>query len=555
MAKYAIGVDYGTLSGRALLIDVKTGEEKATAVLDYPHAVMDEYLPSGKKLGSDWALQHPQDYIDVLTTTIPSVINDSGVNPKDIIGIGIDFTACTVMPTKADGTPLCFLDKYKDEPHAYVKLWKHHAAQAQATKLNKIAEAMNQDWLAYYGGKVSSEWAIPKLWQILDEAPEVYNDADRFIEAADWITWQLCGKEIRNSCCAGYKGMWNKTTGFPSKEFFKALDPRMENVIDEKFSRNISPLGSKAGEVTKKFAELTGLAEGTAVAVPIIDAHVFVPAVGITKPGAMLAIMGTSTCHMLLSENEIKVPGMCGVVADGILPGLYAYEAGQCCVGDHFQWFIDNCLPKSYYDDAQAKGMNIHKYLREKCKNKKPGESGLVALDWWNGNRSVLVDVDLSGMIVGMTLQTKAEDIYRALIEATAYGTRVIIEAFKDKGVDVNAFYAAGGISQKDEMTMQIYADVINMPIKIADCDQGGALGSAIYGACAAGTEKGGYDSLYVAADALGKVKDKVYYPIPENVETYNKLYSEYKILHDYFGRGQNDVMKRLKKIKTDCGD
>ena len=550
MAKYAIGVDYGTLSGRALLVDVKTGEELATAVLDYPHGVMDEKLPSGKKLGKDWALQHPQDYIDVLTYTIPKVIKDSGVDAADIIGIGVDFTSCTILPAKKDGTPLCFMEKYADEPHAYVKLWKHHAAQAHATKLNEVADKMGEEWLQLYGGKVSSEWAIPKVWQVLDEAPEIYDEADRFIEAADWITWQMCGKEIRNSCCAGYKGMWNKNKGYPSKEFFKALDPRLENVIDEKFSRDILPLGTKAGEVTAEFAALTGLKEGTAVAVPIIDAHVFVPAVGITKPGEMLAIMGTSTCHMLLGEEEMKVPGICGVVADGILPGLYAYEAGQCCVGDHFQWFIDNCLPKSYYDDAQAQGMNIHKYLRSKCEQKKPGESGLVALDWWNGNRSVLVDVDLTGMILGMTLQTKPEDIYRALIEATAYGTRVIVEAFKENGVDVNTFYAAGGISQKDPMTMQIYADVINMPVKIADCEQGGALGSAIYGACAAGAEKGGYDSLYEGAAKLGKVKDKVYYPNPENVAIYDKLYAEYKILHDYFGRGANDVMKRLKAMK-----
>lgn len=550
MAKYAIGVDFGTLSGRALLINVKTGEELAAAVYDYPHSVMDSSLPSGKKLGSDWALQHPQDYLDVFTSTIPAVIKESKVNPEDIIGVGVDFTSCTVMPVKKDGTPLCFIDEFKDEPHAYAKLWKHHAAQPYATKINKTAAERNEEWLGLYGGKISYEWAIPKLWQVLDEAPEIYDAADRFIEAADWVTWQMCGREIRNSCCAGYKGMWNKNKGFPTNEFFKALDPRLENVIDEKFSRDILPLGTKAGEITAEFAAQTGLKEGTAVAVPIIDAHVFVPAVGITHSGAMLAIMGTSTCHMLLSENEIKVPGISGVVADGILPGLYAYEAGQCCVGDHFSWFIDNCLPKSYYDDAQAKGMNIHKYLREKCESKKPGESGLVALDWWNGNRSVLVDADLTGMILGMTLQTKPEDIYRALIEATAYGTRIIIEAFKESGVDVNSFYAAGGISQKDPMTMQIYADVINMPIKIADCEQGGALGSAIYGSCAAGAANGGYDSLYEAADALGKVKDKVYYPNPDNVEIYNKLFAEYKVLHDYFGRGENNVMKRLKALK-----
>ncbi len=551
MAKYAIGVDYGTLSGRALLVNVQTGEELASSVYDYPHSVMDETLPSGKKLGHDWALQHPQDYLDVLAKTIPAVIAESKVSPDDIIGVGIDFTACTVLPVLADGTPLCFLDEYKDEPHAYVKLWKHHAAQKYATKLNEIAEERNEPWLNNYGGKISSEWAIPKIWQILDEAEDIYNKMDKFIEAADWLAWQMTGVETRNSCCAGYKALWNKNTGYPSNDFFKALDPRLENVIDEKFSRDITPLGSPAGKLTEEMAKLTGLKAGTAVAIPIIDAHVFVPAVGISKPGQMLAIMGTSTCHMMMSEEEKQVQGICGVVSDGIMPGLYAYEAGQSCVGDHFQWFIENCLPKKYYDDAEKAGMNIHKYLRSKAEVQKPGEHGLVALDWWNGNRSVLVDVDLTGMILGMNLQTKPEDIYRALIEATAYGTRMIIETFREYGVPVDEFYAAGGISQKDPMTMQIYADIINMPIKIAGSDQGGALGSAIFGSVAAGKDAGGYDSVFTAAEAMGKIKDTVYYPIEENVKLYDKLFAEYKILHDYFGRGANDVMKRLKEIKA----
>lgn len=550
MSKYSIGVDYGTLSGRALIVNVETGEELASSVYEYPHSVMSETLPCGKKLGFDWALQHPQDYLDVLYNTIPDVLRQSGVNAEDVVGIGLDFTACTILPAKKDGTPLCFLPEYKSEPHAYVKLWKHHAAQAQANKLNEIAEARNEAWLKNYGGKISSEWAIPKIWQVLDEAPEIYDAADTFIEAADWVVWQLCGKENRNSCCAGYKEMWNKKTGYPSNDFFKALDPRLENVVDEKLSRNISPMGSKAGGLTAKMAEKLGLKEGTAIAQAIIDAHVFVPAVGIAEAGKMLAIMGTSTCHMLLGNEEKQVKGICGVVEDGILPGFFGYEAGQSCVGDHFAWFIDNCLPASYYEEAKAKGMNIHKFLREKAEKYKPGESGLVALDWWNGNRSCLVDVDLTGMILGMTLLTKPEEIYRALIEATAYGTRMIIETFREYGVEVNEFYAAGGIAKKDPMTMQIYADVIGLPVKIAGSDQGGALGSAIFGAVAAGKANGGYDDVFEAASKLGKVMDIVYLPKKENAEIYDKLFAEYKILHDYFGKGANDVMKRLKEIK-----
>jgi len=550
MAKYTIGVDYGTLSGRAVLVNVAGGEEVASAVYDYPHGVMDRQLPTGKRLGHDWALQHPQDYLDVLAHTIPAVLRESGVNPEDVIGIGTDFTACTVLPVMADGTPLCFMEAYRDEPHAYVKLWKHHAAQDKANALNEIARQRGESWLGNYGGKISSEWAIPKLWQILDEAPHLYEKMARFIEAADWIIWQLCGRETRNSCTAGYKEIYNKRAGYPSTEFFKALDPRLEHVVEEKLGIEILPLGAKAGEITAEAARLTGLKEGTAVCVGNVDAHVCVPAVRIDGPGKMLAIMGTSTCHMVMGEKEIQVPGICGVVEDGILPGFFGYEAGQSCVGDHFAWFIDNCLPASYYQAAQAQGKNIHVYLREKAQVQRPGESGLLALDWWNGNRSVLVDVDLTGMMLGMTLQTKPEEMYRALIEATAYGTRKIIETFRENGVEVSEFYASGGISQKDPMTMQIYADVIGLPVRIAGSAQGPALGSAIFGAVAAGSAQGGYDNIFEATRNMGKLKDQVYMPISENQEVYDRLYAEYNILHDYFGRGANDVMKRLKELK-----
>jgi L-ribulokinase len=552
--KYTVGVDYGSLSGRAVLVEVETGREVATSILNYPHAVMDEYLPDSQvKLPPDWALQHPQDYLDVLSRTIPDVLKQAGVSADDVIGVGIDFTACTVLPTLSDGTPLCFLDEYKQSPHAYVKLWKHHAAQDEANKLNKIAAERGEEFLARYGGKISSEWLVPKIWQILDEAPDVYEKMDRFIEAADWIIWQLTGVETRNSCTAGYKAIWHKQKGYPSDDFFGALDSRLSHVVDEKLSRTITPLGEKAGEITEKAAKLTGLKVGTAVAVGNVDAHVSLPAVGVTEPGKMLMIIGTSTCDVLLGEKECIVPGMCGVVEDGIIAGYLGYEAGQSCVGDHFDWFVKTCVPADYQKDAEENSINIHKYLREKAQKLKPGQSGLVALDWWNGNRSVLVDVDLTGMILGMTLLTKPEEIYRALIEATAYGKRMIIETFKENGVPIHELYAAGGIAEKDAMMMQIYADVTNMEIRISASSQTPALGSAMFGAVAAGKEKGGYDSIVDAAKVMGKVKDIVYKPIAENVAVYDKLYAEYKTLHDYFGRGENDVMKRLKKIKADA--
>lgn len=552
MHKYTIGVDFGTLSGRAVIVDTTTGEEVAVAVHEYSHAVMDQKLPDGTPLGVDWALQHPQDYLDVFRITIPQVIKMAMVSPEQVAGVGIDFTACTVLPVKADGTPLCFLDEYRSRPNAWVKLWKHHAAQDEANRLNIIAEERGEKFLRRYGGKISSEWMIPKIWQTVNEDPEVYDAADRFIEAADWVVWQLTGRETRNTCTAGYKAIWHKHDGYPSNDFFSALHPKMERLVDEKLSRTLLPVGTKAGTITPQAARLTGLKEGTAVAVANVDAHVSIPAVGITTPGKMLAIIGTSTCHMLLGDVEKEVPGMCGVVEDGIIAGFYGYEAGQSCVGDHFQWFVENCTPAEYRDEAEEAGVDLHTLLTEKAARLTPGESGLVALDWWNGNRSVLVDVDLTGMIAGMSLVTKPEEIYRALIEATAYGTRMIIETFEENGVPVNEFYAAGGIAEKNPFVMQIYADVINREIKISGSPQAPALGSALFGALAAGKDAGGFDTVQEAAAVMAKVKDYTYKPVKENVEIYDRLFAEYRVLHDYFGRGANDVMKRLKAIRKE---
>lgn len=550
--KYSIGVDYGTQSGRAVLVEVETGNMIAQSVKMYTHGVIDEYLPDGTKLKPDWALEHPADYLEVLEVTIPDILKQSGAAKEDVIGIAIDFTACTMLPIDKEGIPLCFHEDLKSNPHAWLKLWKHHAAQAQANRLNQIAKERKEEFLSRYGGKISSEWMFPKIMQILEEAPEIYEQTDRFMEATDWVTMMLCGVEKRNSCTAGYKALWHKQKGYPSKEFFKALDPRLENVVEEKLSTNIYPLGQKAGKLTKEMADKIGLCPGMAVGIANVDAHVAVPAVGITEAGKMLMIIGTSTCDILLGTEEKIVPGMCGVVEDGVLPGFYGYEAGQSCCGDHFEWLVEQCIPNYIYKEAEQAGMGIHQYLTEQASKLKVGESGLLALDWWNGNRSVLVDVDLTGMILGMTLQTKPHELYRALIEATAYGKNMIIETFEEAGVPIHELYACGGISWKNKMMMQIYADVTNKPIKISASDQTPALGAAMFGAVAAGKENGGYDTIFDAAKVMGKVKDEVYMPIPEHVETYKKLYNEYKILHDYFGRGENDVMKRLKQIKAE---
>jgi L-ribulokinase len=554
LKKYTIGVDFGTESGRSVLVDVSDGSMVASAVYSYSNSVIDERLPeSGVPLEPDWALQDPQDYIRTFQNTIPAVLKQSGVDPADVIGIGVDFTACTMLPVKADGTPLCMLPEFRQKPHAWVKLWKHHAAQPEADKINETARAMGESWLDRYGGKISSEWFFSKTLQIANEAPEIYAAADRLLEATDWVVWQLTGVETRNSCTAGYKGMWSKREGFPSNAYFAALNPLLENVVDEKMSRDIRPIGDKAGGLTAQAAEWTGLKPGTAVAIANVDAHGAVPATTVVEPGRMVMIMGTSTCHMVLGKEEHLVPGICGYVEDGILPGLFGYEAGQSCVGDHFAWFTENCVPAAYEREAQERGISIHQLLEEKAAKLKPGESGLLALDWWNGNRSVLVDVDLTGLLVGATLLTKPEEIYRALIEATAFGTRVIVEAMEKNGVPVTELVACGGLPEKNKLLMQIYADVTGREFKVSASAQTSALGAAMFGAVAAGKAAGGYDTIYAAAPKMARLKDVTYKPNPQAMEVYNKLFAEYLTLHDYFGRGENDIMKRLKHIKAEA--
>ena len=549
----AIGIDFGTESARAVLVDCADGSELGTAVYGYRNGVIDEHLPepdADVRLEPDWALQDPEDYIRTFQETVPSLLAETGADPADVIGIGIDFTACTMLPTLADGTPLCLLDGLRREPHAWVKLWKHHAAQPEADRINAVAAERGERWLARYGGKISSEWFIAKALQILDEAPEVYDRADRLIEAADWVVWQLTGSETRNTCTAGYKAMWSKHDGFPADAYFAALDPRFEHVIDEKMSRTIVPLGARAGGLSERAAAWTGLVPGTAVAVANVDAHVSVPAVTVTEPGTMVAIMGTSICHMLLGEELATVDGMCGVVEDGIVPGLFGFEAGQSAVGDIFAWFVESAVPPEIHELARRNGSSVHEVLETEAAKLQPGESGLLALDWWNGNRSVLVDADLRGLLVGMTLATRAAEIYRALIEATAFGTRVIVDAFESAGVPVTGIVACGGLPDRNKLLMQIFADVTGREFAVAASRQVPALGAAMFGAVAAGAAAGGYDSIVDAAQQMAHLGRERYRPVAARHAVYDELYREYIRLHDLFGRRGDDVMRNLKSIQ-----
>ncbi|MBP0457543.1 ribulokinase [Streptomyces montanisoli] len=538
-----VGVDFGTLSGRALVVSVADGRELGTAVHEYAHGVVDTSLPDGTGLPTGWALQMPQDWRDVLRLAVPKALRDAGVSADQVIAIGTDFTSCTVLPTRRDGTPLCELPSLAGRPHAHPKLWRHHAAQPEADLIVRRARESGASWLARYGGRISSEWQYAKALQVLREDPEVYAAADRWIEAADWIVWQLTGAENRNPCTAGYKGI-HQDGVYPGPGYLASLHPDFAG-FTEKLAHPLSPLGSSAGGIGPAAAALTGLREGTVVAVGNIDAHVTSAAAQALDPGHMLAIMGTSTCHIMNSDVLADVPGMCGVVRDGVVPGLWGYEAGQSGVGDLFAWAVRTALPQAYEQEARRRGITAHELLTEKAAAQPVGGHGLLALDWHSGNRSVLVDHDLSGLLVGLTLDTRPEDIYRALIEATAYGARTIVDAFERAGVPVAEFTAAGGLL-RNPFLMQTYSDVLDRPVNVLASEQGPALGAAIHAAVAAGA----HPDVRTASAAMGRLHRRAYLPDPARAAAYGHLYAEYTALHDHFGRGGSDVMHRLRRLR-----
>ena len=502
-------------------------------------------------LPPDWALQNPADWLSGLDATVCAVMATSKLPPESVIGIGIDFTSCTILPTTADGTPLCDLPDLRQQPHAWPKLWKHHAAQPQADRVTDLAAARAESWLARYGGRISSEWLLPKVLQIADEAPAIYDAAACVLEGGDWVVWQLTGTLVRNACGAGYKGLWHKREGYPSPAFRTALDVKLRDVYETKVAGVVRAPGSRAGGLTAAWAARLGLLAGTPVAVPIIDAHAAVLGGGVAEAGPFVMTMGTSTCHLLLSDREEPVVGMTGVVEDGILPGLYAYEAGQAAVGDVFGWFVQHAVPASDHLEAQAQGVTVHTLLEQRAAAQRPGAHGLLALDWWNGNRSTLGDADLSGLIVGLTLATRAEDIYRALIEATAFGTRVILEAFLSRGLEITRVVAGGGLT-KNALMMQIYADVLNRDVDVAGAPQASALGAAMLGAVAAGADAGGYATLTEAAAHMAPPPIRTFVPQASHRDTYDRLYAMYRDLYEQFGRGRHTaIMKTLRHLRA----
>ncbi|WP_240371278.1 ribulokinase [Anoxybacteroides rupiense] len=552
--KYVFGIDFGTESARAVLVHVQSGKLITAAVGCYPHGIITEKLPgSEQELERNWVLQHPEDYLYALKDTVKRCLEHSRIDVKNIIGIGIDFTASTILPIKKNGLPLCLDPKYKENPHSWVKLWKHHAAHKEAALINQISHQRQEYFLRRYGGEISEEWMLPKILQILHESPEVYEAADKFIEAGDWIVMQLVGSERRSSCMAGYKGMWSKQIGFPSEEYFQAIHPRFKHFTKEKLNERIYPVGSRAGFLTKGMADELGLTESVAVSVSMIDAHAAVLGAGVTQPGKMVLAMGTSICHMCIDRREIFVPGISGVVEDGILPGYFGYEAGQSAGGDSLLWFIKNGVPSHLMDEAVRSGDSIYQILEDKASRLQPGEHGLIALDWWNGNRSILKDANLSGLIIGLTLQTKPEHLYRALMESLAFGTKKILNAFYENGIKINEIYACGGLAEKNKLLMQLFADITGKKMYVVTLPYASAMGAAVLAATAAGKENGGWDTIEEAMYRMIHYEPIVYQPNEQNKAIYHQLFTWYEFLYDYFGK-ESMLMKEILAIKKQKG-
>jgi len=527
--RYSIGFDFGTESVRVIVVNVRNGHIAGQASRAYGHGVIDRELPTGGgQLPPDYALQHPGDWLTDSAVACRNAMREANATPDQIVGIGVDFTSCTMLPALADGTPMCLVDRFKSVPLAWPKLWKHHGAKHEVDRINHVARERQEPWLARYGGTIGIEWFFPKILETLHHAPLVYDATEVWLEGGDWFVWQLTSGPFprckptelaRSTCQAGYKACWNKHTGFPSRDYFAAVDPRFGDVVSSKMPGTLRSPGLQAGTLTQASAELFGLRPGIPVSAAIIDAHAGVPGAGVAAPSTMVMVMGTSSCHMMNSRVEALAPGIAGVVEDGILPGYFGYETGQSSVGDAFAWM------------ARTSGQS-HEALNREAATLPPGSGGVLALDWLNGCRTPLMDGRLSGAFVGITLNTRPAQLYRALMEATAMGVRWICDTLRDAGVPVRRFVASGGLPAKSPLLMQIYADVLGEKIKPAASDQSVALGAAILGALVAGQEQTGHASMSQAIQAMAPEReDLVYRPDLAARKRYDALYGHYRKL------------------------
>ena len=500
--------------------------------------MIDRKLPSsGEELPDDWALQDPDDWVTVIEKALPEVIKKAGISADDVVGLGVDFTSCTVLPVTGEGVPLCTIARWRKRRHSWPKLWKHHAAQPVADRLNEVALERGDAFLERYGGRISSEWYFPKLISIWLEDREIYEGCDAFIEATDWIVWYLTGVECRQAATAGFKAMWSPQEGLPPTEYFQAAYPGFDHP-GEKLGDSFAALGTRAGTLRPEVAKKVGLPESVAVAVGNVDAWVSVPGVGVEGPGTFVIVIGTSICDMIVHPEETRLPGITGVVKDGILPGLYGYEAGQAAVGDMLAWFVENMVmdPDSYGK------------LEKAAAKIDPGETGLLALDWWNGNRTILADADLTGAIFGLGLHSTREQVYRALLESIAFGSRRIMDNFEEHGLVLSEIVACGGIAERSPLMMQLLADTSGRLVHVPKVNEIPARGAALFGGVAAGV----YEDIASAIAATRPKSVRTYEPDLAAKKTYDRVYEIYRTLYELMGHSEVRLLHELKRIRTE---
>ena len=532
--RISLGLDFGTEAVRALLVDL-AGNECASVAVKYKHGQITQTLPgSSKPLPNDAALQHPADWLDAAARATRRAMKEAGVSAEQVVGIGVDFTSCTMLPALADGTPLCLVNGFEGQAYAWPKLWKHHGAQEQADRITALAKRRKETWIDRYGGEIGLEWFFPKILETLEKAPKVYEAAEVWLEAGDWFVWQLAGlpvKELpRSTCQAGYKGMWSAGDGFPTAAFFKALDKRMANVVRDKMPGKLFAPGQRVGGLSKSMARKFGLAPGTAVSAAIIDAHAGLIGAGVSGAGTMVMVMGTSSCHMINAKVEKIVPGVAGVVDGGMLPGYFGYETGQAAVGDAFAWLL------------KLVGQKDFKHITEQAMHLPAGSEGVRCVDWFNGCRTPLMDGNLRGAFAGLSLSHGPGHLYRSLLEASACGVRWIVERMRDGGVPVRKYIATGGLPHHNPLMVQTYADILGSSIMVHPSTQGPALGAAILGAVAAGKKETGFGSIGSAIKTMSApaaVGGKVYQPDRKQRKAYDTVYTDYLNFADWASQGR----------------
>lgn len=537
---YVIGIDCGSLSARALIARVSDGAVISESAADYPHGILDKTLPNGMPIPEHFVLQVAEDYLQVIPQTIREAVEQAGVSPNQIIGIGVDATSCTLVACTGDGTPLSTLPTYMTEPHCYIKLWKYHHVQKQVDDIYELARKRKESFLAHFGGTVSCEWMLPKVMQVYDENRQLFDETAYYLDLCDWLTWNMTGSITRSRNSAGFKNLWDEEKGDISREFLDGLRPGLGDAYYAKvLAAPVVMHGQCCGVLDQKGAAWLGLPEGIPVSAGMMDGHASLIATGLQNEGDMAIIVGTSNGIPVLSDTFREIPGVSGVVRNALVSGKYAYAAGQIATGDMLDWFVRNSVPCEYRERAELLGMDIHAYLSQLAAAEHPEKNSLTVLDWWNGNRSILCDQQLTGTILGLTLDTRPEQIYCAMLQGIACGTRVIMEQFQQYGQKIHRVFACGGIPRKNRFFMQQYANILNMQVYVVNYSNTSALGSAICAAAAAGLERGGYGSLEEAMRHMRMRDLTIYQPQREYAQEYENQYQRYRYFHDLLGNAK----------------